>query len=142
MTAREDACQLGATLSDRGRPRRMLFFCMKAALVTVVVAVVAAGVLLARIAAAPISIDGLGRTIARSLQDRFGNDLKFSIGSTSIVQRGFGTTLAVDQLAVTWADGQDVLTAPRGELAISTLALMFGKIVKLMVRNKSLGIFV
>ena len=55
--------------------------------------------------------------------------MRFTLGSTSLVQRGLGTKLSVDKLSVTWPDGQQVLTAPRAELAIDTFSLMFGRIV-------------
>ena len=82
-----------------------------------------------RISLGPVSIDGLGQTIARALQDRFGNRLRFEIGGTSLVQHGFRPCLAVAGLSVTRPDGQTVLSAPKAELAVDTLALAFGKIV-------------
>ena len=102
---------------------------MKFAAALMIFVVLASAALFARISAGPIALNGLGHTIARSLHDRFRHGLRFELGATSLVQRGFGTRLSVDRLAVTGPDGQAVLTAPKAELAVNTFALMFGNIV-------------
>ncbi len=102
---------------------------MKLAAALMALVIIAAGALVGRIYAGPIALNGIGQTISRSLQDRFGNGLHFALGGTSLVQHGLGTSVSVDQLAITWSDGQPVLTAPKAELAVDSFALLFGKIV-------------
>ena len=117
-----------ASIRRARRPRRFAFACVKFTGALVVLAVVAAGILVVRMNAGPIPIEGLGNTIAAALHDRFGNGLRFSLGGTSLVQHGFGPSLAIDTLKVEGADGSDVLTAPRAEISIDPFALLFGKV--------------
>jgi hypothetical protein len=46
-----------------------------------------------------------------------------------MLQRGFGPTLAIDKLAVSGADHQVILSAPKAEVSIDPFALLFGKVV-------------
>ena len=118
------------------RPRRFAFACVKFTGAIVVLAVVAAGVLMVRMHAGPIPIEGLGQTIAAGLHDRFGNGLRFSVGGTSLVQHGFDPSLSIDRLKVEGPDGTEILIAPRAEISIDPLALLFGK-----VKPKRLEVF-
>ena len=118
------------------RPRRFAFVCLKASGIVVVLALVAAGALAIRVNAGPIPIEGLGDTIAAGLHEKFGNGLRFSVGGTSLVQHGLDPTLSIDRLKVEGPDGSDVLVAPRAEISIDPLALLFGK-----VKPKRLEVF-
>ena len=113
----------------RRGPQRFALRCLQLGILLIIVVGVMAIAAVVRISFGPVYIDGLGQTIARSLQDRFGNGLRFGIGGTSLVQHGFGPGLAVSKLEVTGPDGQAILSAPRAELAVDTLALLVGKIV-------------
>lgn len=112
----------------RFTPRRMLFGCCKLAGVVMVLAVVCAGILALRLQQGPMEIDGLGEKIASALHDRFGNGLAFDLGRASMVQRGFGPTLAIDKLTVAGADNQTILSAPKAEVSIDPFALVFGRV--------------
>ncbi len=118
------------------RPRRFALACVKFTGALVVLTIVAAGILVVRMNAGPIPIEGLGDTIAAALHDRFGNGLRFSLGGTSLVQHGFGPSLSIDTLKVDGPDGTDILTAPRAEISIDPFALLFGK-----VKPKRLEVF-
>ena len=122
--------RLVALRDRRGRAKSQRFarLCLKLTAGVFTLAILLAGVVAVRIKAGAIQIDSLGQTIAHSLQDRFGNGLRFSLGGTSIVQHGFGPSLSVDRLSVTGPDGQAILTAPRAELSVDTLALLGGKV--------------
>ena len=110
------------------RPHRFAFACLKFTGTLLVLLVIAVGILAVRMNAAPIHIQGLGNTIASALHDRFGNGLRFSLGSTALVQRGFAPGLAIDKLEVKGPDGVPILIAPRAEISIDPVALLFGKI--------------
>lgn len=110
------------------RPRRYALACLKLTGAILTLAVIAAGVLVVRMNAGPIPIEGLGTTIATALHDRFGKGLRFSLGGTALVQHGFGPSLAIDRLLVAGPDGHAIFSAPRAEISIDTLALLFGKI--------------
>ncbi len=92
-------------------------------------AVVALGLLVARMQQGPIPLEGLGQTIASSLNDRFGNGARFTLGATALVQRGFGPTLTIDSLAVAGPDGTPILSAPKAEVFVDPFALMIGRVV-------------
>ena len=122
----------GARIRRRRRffsAQRMTLSCFKFVGTLVVLVVVGAGILTARMAQGPIKIDGLGDKIAGALQDRFGRDAHFALGDTFLVQRGFGPSLMIDKLSVSGPDGQSVLSAPRAEISVDPLALIFGKVV-------------
>ena len=110
------------------RPRRLVFACVKFTGALVVLAVVAAGILVVRMNAGPIPIEGLGNTIAAALHDRFGNGLRFSLGGTSLVQHGFGPSLSIDKLKVVGPDGSDIFDAPRAEISLDPFSLLVGKV--------------
>ena len=95
----------------------------------VVLVVIGAGILIVRMEAGPIEIDGLGDKIAGALHDRFGADAHFTLGKTALVQRGFGPTLSIDRLSVSGSDARPVLSAPRAEVSVDPIALLFGKVV-------------
>ena len=122
-----------AACRDRGRrrftPWRLAFTFCKFGAAIVVLAVIAAGVLTVRLQQGPIQIDGLGDKIASALQQRFGKGVHFVLGNASLVQRGFGPTLAIDKLSVSGPDGQSILSAPKAEVSIDPFALAVGRVV-------------
>jgi hypothetical protein len=107
----------------------MVFNFCKVAIGLVVLAVICAGILVLRLQQGPIEIDGLGQKIEAALHDRFGGGLDFNLGQTSMLQRGFGPSLAIDKLVVTGPDHQVVLSAPKAEVSIDPFALLFGRVV-------------
>ena len=117
-----------ATSRRARRPRRLALACVKFTGALLVLAVVAAGILVVRMNAGPIPIEGLGNTIAAALHDKFGNGLRFSLGGTSLVQHGFGPSLSIDRLKVVGPDGSDILDAPRAEISLDPFSLLFGKV--------------
>ena len=125
-----------ASIRRARRPRRFVFACVKFTGALFVLTVLAAGILVIRMNAGPIPIEGLGNTIAAGLQDKFGNGLRFSLGGTSLVQHGFGPSLSIDKLKIEGPDGTDIMNAPRAEISIDPFALLFGK-----VKPKRLEVF-
>ena len=93
----------------------------------IVLFVLALGLLVGLLAHGPIAIDGLGPRIAAVLQDRFGRGAVFTLGTTSLVKRGFGPSFSIEGLAVNGPDGEKVLSAPRAEVSIDPLPLLYGK---------------
>lgn len=126
----------GPGLGGTGRPNcwrrrtgRVAFKCLKLSGALVALAIVAAGILTVRLNQGPITIDGLGQKISGALNQRFGRGIQFAIGGTSLVQRGFGPSLSIDRLSVKGPDGQSILAAPKAEVYVDTVALMFGRVV-------------
>ena len=95
----------------------------------ILLVILAAGALAVRLGNGPIAVEGIGRKIEAGLHEKFGNGLRFSIGATTLVHHGFGPALAIDGLSVSAPDGQPILTAPRAEVSVDTLALLVGKVV-------------
>ncbi len=94
-----------------------------------VFAILAIGVVIGLLAHGPIAIDGLGPRIAEVLQDRFGRGAVFTLGTTSLIKRGFGPSFDIEGLNIAGPDGQKVLSAPHAEVSIDSLPLFFGKVV-------------
>ena len=108
MTAEQgDACRparrftIGGRRRGRRGPKRFALRCLQGGMLMVVIVAMLAIAAVVRMGAGPITIDGLGQTIARALQDRFRNGLRFAVGGTSLVQHGFGPALTIDRLSVT-----------------------------------------
>jgi Protein of unknown function/AsmA-like C-terminal region len=93
-----------------------------------VLILIGASLLVARIALAPLSINALGPQIANALDDRFGRRYEFGFGETAIVRNGYSPALSIDTLSIKERSGQTVLTAPRAEVSVDPLALIFGRV--------------
>ncbi|WP_395665327.1 AsmA-like C-terminal region-containing protein [Methylocella sp.] len=88
----------------------------------------AGALLVARLEHGPMTISGLGPAIAKALDQRFGHGYAFSIGETSMLKRGYSPTLAADGLRIRDAAGRTLLNAPRAEVSVELLPLVFGKV--------------
>jgi len=100
----------------------------KLALGLVLFVAAASGILATRLAIAPVSIKGLGPQIAQSLGERFGRGLQFSFGNVEIAREGYSPTVAVGGLSIKDSSGHVVLTAPRAEVSVGLLPLLFGDV--------------
>ena len=109
--------------------RRFSFLCFKSLGALVILAAVGLGLVTARLSQGPLKLDGLGDKIASALDARFGRGARFTLGDTSLVQRGFGPSLTIDKLAISGPDGAPVLFAPKAEVSVDSFALLFGKVV-------------
>ncbi len=109
--------------------RRFSFLCFKSLGALVILVAVGLGLVTARLSQGPLKLDGLGDKIASALDARFGRGARFTLGDTSLVQRGFGPSLTIDKLAISGPDGAPVLFAPKAEVAVDSFALLFGKVV-------------
>lgn len=94
-----------------------------------VLTVLALGLVVGLLAHGPIAIDGLGPRIAEVLGERFGRGAVFALGTTSLIKRGFGPSFGVDGLTISGPDGQVVLSAPRAEVSIDPLPLLYAQVV-------------
>ncbi len=95
----------------------------------VLVLVLGSGLLVLYFARGPIAIAGVGPRITQALNEKIGHGYAFKLGEVSIVKRGFGPAISIDHLSLTGSSGEPILTAPRAEVSIDLLALLFGKIV-------------
>ncbi|HZM08447.1 MAG TPA: hypothetical protein VFC11_08375, partial [Methylocella sp.] len=74
---------------------RFAWFGCKLFLGLAVLILIGAGLLVARIAFAPLSISALGPQIANALNDRFGRRYEFGFGETAIVRNGYAPALSI-----------------------------------------------
>ncbi len=109
--------------------RRVSTICFKSLGALIILVAVGMGLLTARLTQGPLKLDGLGGKIAGALDDKFGRGAHFALGDTSLVQRGFGPSLTIDKLAINGPDGAQVLFAPKAEVSVDPVALLFGKVV-------------
>ena len=93
------------------------------------VGLVAAGLLLARLAQGPLDIESLAPSIVGVLDQRFGGAYQFSLARASIIRNESGIMLALQDMAVRDAGGHDIVAAPAALLQVDPFALMMGKIV-------------
>ncbi|HYP57283.1 MAG TPA: hypothetical protein VEQ35_03245, partial [Beijerinckia sp.] len=92
-------------------------------------AVVAGGLFVARIAQGPITFDALGPRIAGALDDRFGHGYEFFLGPVTITRHGYAPALSIDGLSVKEKSGQTLVSAPRAEVSLDPFFLMFGRVM-------------
>lgn len=100
----------------------------KLALGLAFLALLGGGFFVARLALGPLSINGLVPQIAKALDERFGRGYVFSLGETAIVKDGYAPALSIDKLSIKERSGHTILTAPRAEVSIDPLALIFGRV--------------
>ena len=93
-----------------------------------VMAVLGAGVFVARLSQGPIVVSGLGEQIAAALDARLGKNFHFDVGETSITKRGYGPTLSIDSLSLHGSTGETIFTAPLAEVSVDPLALVIGRV--------------
>ncbi len=105
----------------RRRARRVL-------LVLVALVLLLIGGLAGRIAWSPIEIDGLPQRIEAALSERVGRGWDVGIASAAIDYTRYGPTLRVSGIDIRNADGASVLKAQAGEISVSSLGLMVGRV--------------
>ena len=101
-----------------------------------VVALTAAGLFAARLTQGPLSIADLGPRIAAALDEKVGAGYAFTLGATSIEASTRGLALSIGGLALRDTTGRPIIVAPKAEVSLDPLALLFGR-----VRPKRLDIF-
>ena len=90
---------------------------------------VAAGLLLARLAQGPLEFESLAPSIINVLDQRFGGAYQFSLAKASIVHAESGIMLALQDMSVRDAGGRDIVAAPAAHLQVDPWALFTGRIV-------------
>jgi hypothetical protein len=93
------------------------------------VALIGGGILAARLALGPITLDRLAPQIANALGERFGHRYEFSLGEVAIVENGYIPALRTGTLSIRESSGRTILTAPRAEVSIDLLALIAGRVI-------------
>ena len=116
-----------------GRPRRRVrrFAMIVVAIcgAVAIAAVLALGLLHARLSQGPLVVESLSPRIAQALNDRFGAAYRFTLGETRIAQGREGLEIEMDALAVADATGRPVLSAPGARMSLDPLALLAGSTV-------------
>jgi len=113
---------------SRGRiAARFAWSTCKLALGLALLALVGGGFFVGRLALGPVSIKGLGPQIAKALDERFAG-YEFSLAETAIVKNGYIPALSIDNLSIREHSGRTILTAPRAEVSVDPLALIFGHV--------------
>ncbi len=88
----------------------------------------AAGALMWRLSAGPISIDQLTPRMAEELRSRFGPGYNFALGSASLEHGAHGPSLFVQGFSVSNSEGRSIIAAPRAELSVAALPLLSGSL--------------
>jgi hypothetical protein len=95
----------------------------------VLLVVLVAGCVGIYVARGPIALSGLGARITTALNQKIGPAYAFKLGGVSVTTHGFGPTLAIDNLTLTSHDGAPIITAPRAEISVDLMSLLYGKVV-------------
>lgn len=95
----------------------------------IIVAMLGGGLFLLYLAKGPVAIAGLAPRITQALDEKIGHGYAFKLGEVSVGTRGFGPTLNIDHLSLTSGSGETIITAPRAEVSVDLVALLFGKVV-------------
>ena len=86
--------------------------------------IVAAGVLFSLLAAGPIDLASLKPSLARSLQERIGNNYRVSIGPTFLTRDAGGLGVGFGGIEIRDREGHMVVAAPNGRVGLDVLSLM------------------
>lgn len=86
-----------------------------------------AGGLVGRIAWSPIEIEGLSTRIEAALSERVGKGWDVGVASAAIDYTRYGPTLRVSGIDIRNAEGASVLKAKAGEISLSFLGLLVGR---------------
>lgn len=81
-----------------------------------------------RLAKGPIGVDGLGPSVSAALTSRMGKAYKFDLGALAITQSDDGPKLAVEGFSMKGSGGRSIVAAPRADLSIDPLSLLFGSV--------------
>ena len=112
--------------------RGPLFQCLAGAVFVLgfalVLAVSSIAIFWYRLGSGPIYFESLGPKIASALGDRLGGDFAVTVGPTIVGRGEHGPALAIDGLSVKSASGQVVLAAPKAEVDVDAIGLMFGNV--------------
>ncbi len=95
----------------------------------VLIVVLAIGSFVIYEAKGPIVIGGLATRIADALNARVGPDYAFKLGKVSVTTHGLGPTLSIDNLTLTSRGGATIISAPRAEVSLDLVSLLYGKVV-------------
>ena len=98
-----------------------------AGLVLIVVLIVGFATLY--VAKGPIAIGGLGTRITEALNARIGPAYAFKLGTVSVTTHGLGPTLSIDNLTLMSRSGATIISAPRAEISVDLVSLLYGKVV-------------
>ncbi len=148
LTARHTPKNLGsASVIEVPTARRRMTFtrrCFAGAGVLLTLVVLAIGAIMLRVSIGPLEIEALGSKISDALDERFNHVYDFSLGKVVIVKGEDGPALSVDSLLVNNSGGQKILEAPRAEITLDPLRLIFGDVApkKLNVFNLDLRLSV
>ena len=110
------------------RLRKLVAVCLGSLLFVVLLGLSAGAIFWARLGSGPIYFESLAPKIASALAERIGNGFTVEVGPTIVGQGAQGPALGIDGLRVRSPTGQTVLLAPRAEISVEALGLMFGDI--------------
>ncbi len=126
---RTGAARVEASAKWGGLPLRLCLKGIRLVAGLIVLLLVVGGLFVVQLSRAPLTLDWLAPRVAAALNARVGHGFTFRVGETALSQESYGPTLTVAGLALTTADGQLLLSAPRAEVSLDPLALVVGKIV-------------
>ncbi len=112
----------------RPKLRKFLIAAVSTLSFIVILALAAAAVFWARLDSGPIYFEGLAPKIATALEDRLGNGFAVEVGPTIVGKSERGPTLGIEGLRIKTPFGQTILSAPRAQIDVDAIGLMFGNI--------------
>lgn len=77
----------------------------------------------------PIALAGIGTRITKALDERVGHGYSFRVGPVSLTAHGLGPTVAISNLVLVDEAGDLIVSAPRAEVSVDMVDLLFGKVV-------------
>ncbi|MDB5651919.1 MAG: hypothetical protein JWL62_3439 [Hyphomicrobiales bacterium] len=129
VAATDDACVLLRPTRRRLRRRtRLAILCASIVAALVLFVAVSAALFYARIAQGPIAVDSLNSTLAAALKSRMGKAYSFVLGSMQIEKTDDGPALSVAGFAMNGAGGRPIIAAPKAEVSVDPLSLLFGAV--------------
>ena len=103
----------------------------------VLIVVLAVGSFVIYEAKGPIAIGGLGTRIANALNARIGPAYAVKLGTVSVTTHGLGPTLSIDNLTLISRGGATIITAPRAEVSVDLISLLYGKVVPKRLKSSA-----
>ena len=96
--------------------------------VVILVVIVGFGVLVARLSRGPIDAGAFAPRVVAALEQRLGPGYSVQIGAMSVVRQAYGLAFAMDGFAIATNSGHKIVAAPRAEIYLHPLSLLFGMI--------------
>lgn len=96
--------------------------------------------LMLRLSQGPVSLTFIQPSLIHSLEAHLGYGLRVGLDSLKLTRGSHGLSLLLDSVSLTSQDGQEILKAPRAEIALSLPSLLLGHINPLHLQIEELDL--